>query len=137
MLKTIEVIKFFLISIIKIWRLCFNYRIFIAIENKFTFDNTNNCERFAQNFPMINELHLDSIQPPPIERDKNNHQLVNEIFDRLLKFGTEPVSFRWIRHQRLMISVSGSIDILSTFTNNMGRTRDFLSIISNDYKSNT
>jgi hypothetical protein len=41
---------------------------------------------------MINELHLDSIQPPPIERDKNNHQLVNEIFDRLLKFGTEPVS---------------------------------------------
>jgi hypothetical protein len=80
---------------------------------------------------------MDSIQPPTIERDKNNHQLVNEIFDRLLKFGTEQVSFRWIRHQRLMISVSGSIDILSTFTNNMGRTRDFLSIISNDYKSNT
>jgi hypothetical protein len=36
---------------------------------------------------MNSEVHIDSI-----ERDKNTHQLIIEIFDRLLKFGNEPVN---------------------------------------------
>jgi len=40
-------------------------------------------------------IHIDSIQQPnsiaSIERDKNNYQLIIEIFDRLLKFGIESV----------------------------------------------
>lgn len=39
------------------------------------------------NSRISHEFHIDTI-----ERDKNNHQLIIEIFERLLKFGTESVS---------------------------------------------
>ncbi|CAF2387690.1 unnamed protein product [Rotaria sp. Silwood2] len=57
-------------------------------------NSSNNYETFSHNFPVLNEHHIDTIQQPIMttsnERDKINHQLITEIFDRLLKFGTEP-----------------------------------------------
>ncbi|CAF1073191.1 unnamed protein product [Rotaria sordida] len=51
-------------------------------------------DTWQKSIPILNQHHIDSIQQPimttSIERDKINHQLIIEIFDRLLKFGTEP-----------------------------------------------
>lgn len=78
-----------------------------------------------------------------VERDKINHQLTNEIFDRLIKFGNEPVRKFCLLNLFLMnIQLSnnislGSTIILSTFTSHMARTRNILSIVSNYNESNS
>lgn len=78
-----------------------------------------------------------------VERDKINHQLTNEIFDRLIKFSNEPVRKFCLLNLFLMnIQLSnnislGSTIILSTFANHMARTRNILSIVSNYNESNS
>ena len=60
-----------------------------------TFD-TNSSSTMSIKNSMLNGLHIDSTSQPTsttsTEREKINYQLIIEIFDRLIKFGTESVS---------------------------------------------
>ena len=71
------------------------------------------------------------------ERDKHHHTFINEIFDRLSQFGTETVSDEKILLETMRKYFRlGSIDLLSTITTYLARTRHLMSILSNNYQSN-